>query len=47
MYLIFALVAGIIGGLLSIAIRRSCRIPGLQIFHEHRTNTMCSPPRTA
>ena len=46
MYLTFALVAGIIGGLLSIAMRIELQNPGLQFFRR-RMNTMCSPPRTA
>ena len=32
MYLVFALVAGVIGGLLSIAMRAELMEPGLQIF---------------
>src|SRR6202049_3850014 len=34
MYLVFALMAGIIGGSLSIAIRAELQYPGLQIFHD-------------
>src|SRR6201996_2446960 len=34
MYLVFALVAGVIGGALSIAIRAELMFPGIQIFHE-------------
>ena len=34
MYLVFALIAGLIGGALSIAIRAELMYPGLQIFHE-------------
>ncbi len=34
MYLVFALVAGLIGGALSIAIRAELMYPGIQIFHE-------------
>ncbi len=34
MYLIFAIIAGIIGGALSIAIRIELMYPGVQIFHE-------------
>ncbi|WP_373852203.1 cytochrome c oxidase subunit I [Bradyrhizobium sp.] len=37
MYLIFAVVAGIIGGALSIAIRAELMFPGVQIFHESHT----------
>jgi len=46
MYLTFALVAGIIGGLLSIAMRMNCKIPACS-SSPARMNTMCSPPRTA
>ena len=34
MYLVFALVAGVIGALLSIAIRMELQNPGMQIFHD-------------
>ena len=34
MYLVFAIIAGLIGGVLSIAIRAELMYPGLQIFHE-------------
>src|SRR5215471_17318435 len=34
MYLVFAMVAGLIGGALSIAIRAELMYPGIQIFHE-------------
>src|SRR6202051_4567986 len=37
MYLVFALVAGVIGGCLSIAIRAELMYPGLQFFHETHT----------
>jgi cytochrome c oxidase subunit 1 len=37
MYLIFAVVAGIIGAALSIAIRAELMFPGIQIFHESHT----------
>ena len=37
MYLIFAIVAGVIGGLMSIAIRIELMYPGVQIFHEAHT----------
>ena len=33
MYLIFAIIAGIIGGTLSIAMRIELHEPGIQIFH--------------
>src|SRR6478672_5473138 len=34
MYLVFALIAGVIGGIMSILIRAELMFPGLQIFHE-------------
>src|ERR1700741_721900 len=37
MYLVFALIAGLIGGALSIAIRAELMYPGLQIFHDTHT----------
>src|SRR5215468_2055073 len=37
MYLVFALIAGLIGGAMSIAIRAELMYPGLQIFHETHT----------
>ncbi|MBN9601195.1 MAG: cytochrome c oxidase subunit I [Afipia sp.] len=37
MYLIFALVSGIIGGLMSVAIRMELMHPGVQFFHEAHT----------
>jgi cytochrome c oxidase subunit 1 len=37
MYLVFALMAGLIGGAMSIAIRAELMYPGLQIFHETHT----------
>jgi len=37
MYLIFAVIAGIIGGALSVAIRIELMYPGVQIFHESHT----------
>src|SRR5664280_1860947 len=37
MYLVFAIVAGIIGGAMSIAIRAELMFPGVQIFHETHT----------
>src|SRR5262245_40165445 len=37
MYLVFALVGGLIGGTLSIAMRAELMYPGLQIFHESHT----------
>ena len=33
MYLIFAIVAGVIGGILSIVMRMELQEPGIQIFH--------------
>jgi cytochrome c oxidase subunit I len=37
MYLVFAIMAGVIGGLMSIAMRMELAFPGLQIFHETHT----------
>jgi cytochrome c oxidase subunit 1 len=37
MYLVFAMMAGVIGGLMSIAIRIELAFPGIQIFHETHT----------
>jgi len=37
MYLVFAIIAGIIGGALSIAIRMELQEPGMQIFHDSHT----------
>ncbi len=37
MYLVFAIMAGVIGGLMSIAMRVELAFPGLQIFHETHT----------
>jgi len=37
MYLVFAIMAGVIGGLMSIAMRMELQYPGLQIFHETHT----------
>src|SRR3974390_123468 len=37
MYLVFALMAGLIGGALSIAIRAELMYPGIQIFHDTHT----------
>ncbi len=34
MYLVFAMVAGVIGGFMSIAIRMELQFPGLQVFHD-------------
>ncbi len=39
MYLVFAMVAGVIGGFMSIAIRMELQLPGLQVFHDsHQFN---------
>ena len=46
MYLVFAIMAGIIGGLLSIAIRIELPIPACRSSRP-RTNTTCSSPATA
>src|ERR1700744_1836139 len=37
MYLVFAIIAGIIGGAMSIAIRYELMYPGIQLFHETHT----------
>src|SRR5262245_3107659 len=38
-YLGFAMVAGVIGGFMSVAIRMELQIPGLQVFHDsHQFN---------
>ena len=37
MYLVFAVIAGVIGALMSIAIRIELMYPGVQIFHETHT----------
>jgi cytochrome c oxidase subunit I len=37
MYLVFAIMAGVIGGLMSIAMRVELAFPGLQFFHETHT----------
>src|SRR5690606_21050863 len=34
MYLVFAIIAGVIGGVLSIAMRLELQAPGMQIFHD-------------
>ena len=41
MYLVFAIVAGVIGGVLSIMMRAELMYPGLQVFSTH-TSTTCS-----
>src|SRR5882672_9004259 len=39
MYLVFAMVAGVIGGAMSVAIRMELQFPGLQVFHDaHQFN---------
>ena len=43
MYLAFALVAGLIGALLSIAMRAELMEPGLQIFGNPKSSTCSSP----
>jgi len=35
MYLVFAIIAGIIGGLMSMAIRAELMFPGVQVFHQN------------
>src|SRR5512144_3307984 len=37
MYLVFAVIAGVIGALMSIAIRIELMYPGIQLFHENHT----------
>src|SRR6201990_2658536 len=37
MYLVFAIIAGIIGGAMSVAIRAELMYPGIQIFHNTHT----------
>ena len=34
MYLVFAIVGGLIGALMSIAIRMELQLPGMQVFHD-------------
>jgi cytochrome c oxidase subunit 1 len=46
MYLVFALVAGVIGAAMSIAIRMELQNPGVTIFPTPH-DTTCSSPRTA
>src|SRR5689334_24756214 len=39
MYLVFAIVAGLIGAFMSVAIRMELQLPGLQVFHDsHQFN---------
>ncbi len=45
MYLLFAIMAGIIGGALSVAIRMELQYPGMQIFPDSHLFTS-SPRRT-
>ena len=47
MYLVFAIIAGVIGGALSIGMRMELQQPGMQIFHDAAHCSTCSPPRTA
>ena len=37
MYLVFAMMAGVIGAVLSIAIRMELQEPGIQLFHNNQT----------
>src|SRR3954471_15044261 len=37
MYLVFAIIGGLIGGTLSIAMRMELQHPGMQIFHDSHT----------
>ena len=46
MYLVFAIIAGIIGGALSVAMRMELQRPACR-FSMTRTPSTCSPPRTA
>ena len=49
MYLVFAIIGGLIGGALSIGMRIELQEPGMQMFPAitARTCSTCSPPRTA
>ena len=47
MYLVFAIIAGVIGGALSIAMRLELQQPGIQFFRDRATPTTCSSPPTA
>ena len=47
MYLVFAIIAGVIGGALSIVIRAELMYPGHADLPRIRTPTTCSSPRTA
>ena len=42
MYLVFAIIAGVIGAALSIGIRMELQEPGVQFFHETALLTTCS-----
>jgi cytochrome c oxidase subunit 1 len=43
MYLVFALVGGLIGGALSIGMRLELKNPGLQFFHDSHTFNVLPP----
>ena len=48
LYLIFAIIAGIIGGALSVVMRMELQEPGIQIFHglaRWSTASKATPPR--
>ena len=47
MYLVFALVGGLVGGILSIGMRLELMEPGPADLPRRRTRSTCSPPRTA
>ena len=47
MYLIFAIVAGVIGGALSVVMRMELQEPGLQYLRRTATPSTCSSPATA
>ena len=42
MYLVFAVIAGLIGGAMSIAIRAELMFPGRAVFHQELTPSTCS-----
>ena len=47
MYLVFAMIAGVIGDELSIGMGLQMQQPGMQISHDAHMLPTCSPPRTA
>ena len=44
MYLVFAMIAGLIGGVMSIAHAAGTAAPGMQIFGDPTPSTSSSPP---